>query len=310
MSRAPNLKDRVLDQGDRIYVQSEQCGLKKPGCACRGTGIRVFAEGAFGRCELCSCVQKCRRCRGTGRAIDGKTSKPCKQPEPPRLVGMYNAMEIPSKYANASLGEFRNFSGNGRAVMTQVQSWLSTAGTRNQRSLIVSGPVGVGKTFLLAGAAIELVMRGLSVKFVDFFALLGTLRSAYSAGGSDREILGPLLDVDVLVLDELGKGRNSEWEQTILDSLVMVRYNAGKPIVASTNYPLFSDLKPQQSYHVDLEASRGSSFNPDVFEPLENRIGKRIYSRLVEMSIFVELTGEDFRRVGRRGPGDSFSPLR
>jgi DNA replication protein DnaC len=310
MTQRRNLIELARNPSVPILSASEQCALKRQGCTCRSKGYVISAGAVFGRAELCTCVRKCRRCLGTARLIEQGTSKNCREPAPSRLVALYNSMEIPAKYAHASIGEFRNFSGNGRAVISQVQSWINGATAGKAKSLVVSGSVGVGKTYLMAGIAMELIHRGISVRFVDFFQLLSSLRAAYSAGANDADVLAPLLAVDIMMIDELGKGRNSEWEQTILDSLIMGRYNAGKIIVASTNYPLYSDVRPAQSYHVDLEANRSSSFNPDVFEPLEARIGKRIFSRLVEMSVFVELTGEDFRRVGYRGAGEAFSPLK
>ncbi len=284
------------------------CGTTKPGCSCRSTGLRIFENGSFAGAEFCECARGCLKCGGRARFIEGSISKACKTPDLNRVVNVFNAMTLPARYASAKMSEFRNYTGNGKAVAQQVNTWLTSAGTPGARSLVISGTVGVGKTYLLAAAAKDLALRGFTVRFVDFFQLLSEIRKGYSEGQTDTKTLKPLIDVDVLFIDELGKGRNSEWEQTIIDSLVMGRYNANKIMACSTNYPLFSEVKQQQNYQFDAEAAGKSSFAPDVYEPLEQRIGKRIYSRLVEMSIFIELSGEDFRRVGRRSIGTSFTP--
>src|SRR5690606_37380996 len=111
-------------------------------------------------------------------------------------------------------------------------------------------------------------------------------------------VLGPLLSVDVLIIDELGKGRNSDWELTILDQLVTGRYKQNKTIIASTNYLLRGSDEKRHLFNLDLEqpgAARGG-FSPLTFESLESRIGKRIYSRLCEMCLFWEINGKDMRR--------------
>lgn len=301
------LMEKILGGATKAPTAA-MCGTTKPGCSCRSTGLRIFENGSFAGAEFCECVRGCLKCGGRARFIQGSQSVACKTPDLNRVVNNFNAMTLPARYAHAKMAEFRNYTGNGKAVVQQVHTWLSSVGTSSARSLVVSGTVGVGKTYLLAAAAKDLTLRGYTVRFVDFFQLLSEIRAGYADGQTDTKILKPLIDVDVLFIDELGKGRNSEWEQTIIDSLIMGRYNANKIVACSTNHPLFSEVKQQQTYQFDAEAAGKSTFAPDVYEPLEQRIGKRIYSRLVEMSIFIELSGEDFRRVGRRGIGTSLSP--
>lgn len=103
-----------------------------------------------------------------------------------------------------------------------------------------------------------------------------------------------IIEFDILFVDELGKGRNSDWELSVLDQLIMGRYNRNKIIVASTKY----DLKPNTrvNYSTNLDERKPGSFELDRFESLEKRIDPRIYSRLFETSEFIELTGEDFRK--------------
>ena len=50
-------------------------------------------------------------------------------------------------------------------------------------------------------------MKGVSVKFVDFFQLLAEIKASFSKKESEELILKPLIEVDVLCIDELGKGR-------------------------------------------------------------------------------------------------------
>jgi DNA replication protein DnaC len=101
-----------------------------------------------------------------------------------------------------------------------------------------------------------------------------------------------------VIIDELGKGRNTEWEKTIADSLICGRYNRGKIIVASTNFK-FQERAATHQFNIDLERdlSGRSEFSPDQFGSLESRVGQRVFSRLREMTAFIELTGPDFRKL-------------
>ena len=73
-----------------------------------------------------------------------------------------------------------------------------------------------------------------------------------------------------------------------------------KTIIASTNYKLSVEEKAG-AYNIDLEKdlTMQSDFDPNVFGSLESRVGGRIFSRLREMTHFVELSGKDFRMMNR-----------
>jgi DNA replication protein DnaC len=177
--------------------------------------------------------------------------------------------------------------GNCLIALQEVRQWLRHyPGEGERKGLILTGPVGVGKTYMITAIAKALTEKDVSVRFVDFFQLISQIKSAYAESKSERDILGPLLAVEVLIIDELGKGRNTDFEATILDQLVMSRYNENKILVASTNL----SIKPIPKSSEDDP----SSFN--YLGSLENRVGKRIYSRLIETTKFVEMDGEDFRK--------------
>ncbi|MBF0442713.1 MAG: ATP-binding protein [Oligoflexales bacterium] len=275
---------------------------KKPPC-CEGVGYRLNTDQVFTRAELCSCVLSCPACFGRMRKTLNGDSIQCRSPSPARIVSLINGASIPSRYATAKFDSFSNFSGNGHDIVHFMRKWLTEFSLNSSRGIVLSGGVGVGKTYLLAALAKNLAARERSVRFVDFMQLLTDLKASYANNKADDQILSPLIQVDVLIIDELGKGRSTDWEFSILDQLVMGRYNQNKIIVASTNYSLKSDTRINFVNRNLEQDEKGSDFKLNEFETLKDRVGERVFSRLVETSHFVELTGEDFRsNVSKRFP--------
>ena len=273
------------------------CQLNKKLSCCGGQGYRVEARGAVAFARICECVSSCSACLGRARLMEGNDSRPCQTPPPNVVVNLINAANIPARYAHASLDRFSNFTGNARQVISGFRNLNLRPEAGKVTGLIIEGPVGVGKTYILAAMAKSFAEKGLSVRFTDFFQLLGELKAGFTLGKADATQLAPLVNVDVLLIDELGKGRNNDFELTILDQLICGRYNQNKPIIASTNYHLATrHYHLQRDLDSDREPSNSSEMATDQFSSLEQRIGPRMYSRLAEMCQFVELRGEDFRR--------------
>ena len=84
--------------------------------------------------------------------------------------------------------------------------------------------------------------RGLSCRFIDFGDLTTRIKRGYDKKMSENEVIDDLVGIPILCIDELGKGRGSEWEISVLDALVNRRYNAGKSTFFTTNFP-FSSLE-------------------------------------------------------------------
>lgn len=300
-------------EGGQTSSKKLACALKNPQTCqkCQGSGVMMKALRAFAEAELCQCLMHCQSCQGRAREIKDGTSISCREPSPVKVKNILNGAKIPAKYAAASFQTFDNFTGNGRQVADEFAKWSRAFHPKKTQGLLIGGPVGVGKTYLLACMTKELAKRGVSVRFVDFFHLLSILKSAYTSDKSEAEIMQPLIDVDVLIIDELGKGRNSDWELTVIDSLVSNRYDANKTIIAATNYKIDLESRVQNIYNIDLEKeSNRSSFDANQFEWLEPRIGKRTYSRLLEMCQIVSVEGKDYRRVLARRHGQSAAPTR
>jgi DNA replication protein DnaC len=263
---------------------------------CGGTGVRIEPEGATAMATVCACSERCAICRGAKflfeRDGEGRdTARLCSCEVRRQRIRLYNEAEIPAKYADARLADSRRDKDNNEAFLTF--SALAKDYARGHQGLLLMGGPGVGKTYLLCGFLHELIFRhGVPAQFRDFFHLLADLRSGYGQDKPESELIGPLVEVEVLAIDELGKGRNTPWEQNILDVIISHRYNGRKTTIFTTNYAesrsetLAEPLRGKDSVATEAELVR---------DTLADRVGPRIYSRLKEMCHFVLMKGRDRR---------------
>ena len=134
---------------------------------------------------------------------------------------------------------------------------------------------------------------GVECKFVDFFELLRDIRHGYGEDISEKDFIDPYVGVQVLVIDELAKGRNTDWELTILDHFISARYNDDdKVTLVTTNFgdKLANAITAEGNDKQNL-TNAYSRFT------LEEKIGVRINSRLMEICKKVYLEGKDNRRM-------------
>jgi DNA replication protein DnaC len=99
------------------------------------------------------------------------------------------------------------------------------------------------------------------------------------------DVLRPVLDAKVLILDELGANKPTEWVRDTIAHIINCRYNDKKLTIFTSNY-LNASSKPGE-------------------ETLTDRIGVRLRSRLYEMCREVEIRGDDFRK-GNKNAKDRF----
>jgi DNA replication protein DnaC len=142
--------------------------------------------------------------------------------------------------------------------------------------LLFIGPCGVGKTHLAVAILNEILFKKRKpLKFVDLNDLYREIRASYdNSQMTEYDILTPLVETELLLIDELGCV-STPWAQDTLLFLISQRYNQSMPTILTTNY--LDDPGPQEP-------------------SLAGRIGIRTRSRLQEMCRTVIMAGSDYRQ--------------
>ena len=213
-----------------------------------------------------------------------------------RAVAGLQRANIPTRFRDATVSGYNiDRSPILKAARTTVVNYVTNfeLGTTTW-GILFYGPPGTGKTHLAVAAMNELVKRhALSCAFFDFTELLMRIQATFgnSSSTTTLDIVQPVKDVDILVLDELGGAKPTEWALDILYSIVNGRYGEGKATMFTTNYPIAR--RPSFAGDRAMVSDRPKEFEA----PLSDRVGGRIVSRLSEMSIDVSTEGAgDYRQ--------------
>ncbi len=145
------------------------------------------------------------------------------------------------------------------------------------RGILLYGPPGTGKTHLAVATLKNVIeYKGLKGLFCDFRGLLIDLKSSYEGKSSTSEILDSVRKVHLLVLDDVGAERNTDWAKDILAEIINYRYTQSLPTIITTNLR-FDDIS-------------GETF--------AEKFDERTESRIYDMCRIVRVEGHDRRKAG------------
>ncbi len=277
---------------------------------CRGARHRFLTRGALAAVEACPCTSNCRHCHGRGGTPvrDGRgyeTWVPCECQRLPERIALYNAAQLPARFLGKSFDDFLPPPGAENALKrawNHLREFSRTASASGGFGLVLAGPPGTGKTHLLCATLAALTFeRSVPCRFVEMSLLFADHKAAIGdarlRGGLDR--IEELASIPILAIDELGKGRASQFELELLDELVSRRYNAGRTTLFATNHP--TELPAAPAAPVNARASA------PLTETLLDRVGPRVYSRLQDRTLFFEFfAADDYRRKLRGSAGRGF----
>ncbi|NLZ96331.1 MAG: ATP-binding protein [Bacteroidales bacterium] len=189
---------------------------------------------------------------------------------------------IRRRFLNRTFNRFKVTKQNEQAYLVS-KHYANTFADRKEQGegLYFVGGNGVGKTHLAAAIALELINMGTPVIFKTAIELLEEIKKTFDSdeGATEYEILQAYKNVDLLVIDDLGKESPTDWALATLYNIINDRYENMLPIIVTTNYS-------------DVRLIRRLSKNGDP------ETAKAIVSRLHEMCLGVEMAGVDYRSMG------------
>ncbi|MGA6949972.1 MAG: ATP-binding protein [Candidatus Sulfotelmatobacter sp.] len=262
-------------------------------------------------------AEVCPLCQGTGWKTlsaslgaprDNKDNKDrrvtrCDCQRRARSEALLAAARIPKRYEHCELASYTtDFPGADPSLALahiKASRFAQEYDPRDGMGLLIIGKIGTGKTHLAVGITKDLVNGGIPCLFYDYRELLKEIQNSYNAAVqiTELDVLRPVFEIDVLVLDELGAVKPTEWVWDTVSLILNTRYNNNRTTIITTNFPDGEERKrPVDSNSRSPEAARYAAEK----ETLGDRITERMRSRLHEMCRVIKLEGElDFRQKFR-----------
>ena len=270
--------------------------------SCDNSKIVVAPSGNFAQATRCTKgFSICTHCDNMGFVFrqdnaGREFATHCECQETKRRIDLFNTAKIPSRFYDAT---FDNFIVTAdptlKSALAQAKFLLKNYRKGLWRGLLFMGGVGVGKTRLVCTMVRNYTLtHGIPCLFKEFSALLSEIKTGYDQGLSESHVLDRINHIDILVVDELGKGRGSDWEIAILDTIISNRYSMRRTTIFTTNYTDNKHTTYREKTVIKSSTEGAQEFIKS--ETLEQRVLPRIYSRLKEMCDFVEIKGSDFRQ--------------
>ena len=246
---------------------------------CDGTGWKQIARAGVVAVERCECRQESRQ------------------------QALLENARIPDRFRQAG---FDNFSlpdkrddpiGNDKLAraMVTAKSYVREYPSPPKLGIMFQGSTGVGKTHLACAVLHELAEQGFECRFFDYQALLERIRQSYdvSSGSGGQREYRQALETEVVLLDDLGSHRPSDWVEDTVTAIINHRYNTGKALIVTTNLP--DPELGDQTVHKDPVSGHYR-----VRDTFADRIGSRARSRVYEMCHIVKMDAHDYRLQKKR----------
>ena len=175
-------------------------------------------------------------------------------------------------FSNPSMLDWTFENDNGRNLqMHHAQCYVEQWQTMRSESLglLLWGSVGTGKSFLAGCIANALMEQEVPVRMTNFARILNELNGSFS---SLNEVVDRLCCFPLLIIDDFGMERSTEYALEQVYNIVDSRYRSRKPLIVTTNLTLDEIRHPQDTAHA------------------------RIYDRLLEMCVPISCIGVSFRK--------------
>ena len=193
---------------------------------------------------------------------------------PLQSAAILSSSGIPERFSGAELTSMTPQSDVERVSLEEIGKLCSFSDGFLFKTLLIAGPPGVGKTHVLCSFVEAAARAEIKAKYWDFPNLCRTIRDRFMHGPTT--IVSEMCKCSVLAVDNVGFGRGSEFERSVINEIVCARYDLGLSSIYSTNYMPYSNSSPTG---------------------LGSRVGEHVLSRLLSEGVYI-LDGPDRRRVG------------
>lgn len=228
------ISDIVIDTDDKMHKQCKFCGklldLKDYRVLYENNYIENIAT-AYSRCN-------CGEANKIWKRYDEFIEK--------EKLREFNLKQIAKLFQNNNLGKrqlnstFENYkiTNKNKKAYDNAKKYANKLINRaTDKGLFITGTYGVGKTYLASCIANEVIKNKITVVFGTLIQLLDCIKDTYKDSDmSDKEYLNLYSSVDLLIIDDLGKEKPTEWVLEKLFLIVNNRYNNYLPIIITTNY--------------------------------------------------------------------------
>lgn len=238
-------------------------------CHTRKELIVTFPAGLMGPHEIrrkVPCVCKCAR-----EANEERKRQEEYQEKMARIQRIRDASMMESKYRDARFSSY-TVADQNRKVYQIARKYADNFRqmTEDNQGIVFWGPVGTGKSFTAACIANELLARQTPVIMTSFVKILQNLQRQ---GQDEAAYISTLNNAGLLILDDLGTERNTDYALEKVYNVIDSRSREAKPMILTTNLTLSEMLEADDIRY------------------------KRIYDRIFETCLPVEVSGESFRRI-------------
>jgi DNA replication protein DnaC len=236
---------------------------------CDDTGWKILESDGMRRVERCDCWRDALATRLIAEA------------------------RIPPRYVRCDLSNLVLYENERLKRAVKAAQQFAESFPVVERGLFLDGPPGIGKTHIAVAILKRVIQRiGARGLFYDTRELLRIIRSTFNpvTRTAEMDVLQPVMQAELLVLDDLGAEKTSEWVEETMNLIVNTRYNERRPTIFTSNY---EDLPDEEGDPQSLKA----------------RVGFRIHSRLHEMCDFLEYDGADYRHLPPNGGVDDLMAL-
>lgn len=226
----------------------------------------------------------CPHCMDTGRVFENGITRPCPCTSRHRLRELIERSGLPRRLERANFQDIslhlyspENMGDSERTVRENAKFVFDAAKDfafhfekeKEMRGLLIEGPVGSGKSYLLGCTANYLISREIEIRYTVYSDLIESIKASFHAESqtTTEEILRELQNVPVLLIDDLGTEHVTEFTSSILYQIIDKRYREERPFIVTSN------------------------FSPNELSQRMGLMGERIFQRIVETCRYLQLVG-------------------